>query len=372
MGSMTMAKKNNKTWFVILAIIAIILLMGVKKEGNEDNGDGTGEGTGDGGNGGTGGGSVTPIEGLSSCEQTAISNGYSNFHSPLSQLSCMTYAFGNCNSKGMSTNGIAYNDNLQCCVWNCKSTKYLCCQAMGVKACYQNACPPAGILINEYTSLQSCQSGCGTSCTDTDGDDKDTVGHVTDAAGTYYDQCYTDGSNQLTEYICRDGATQGIVEQCDAGERCMQTRSGGHCIPVHVWNPGDIVFTGSGSGSLAGATVGNLGTFDLADYGFATGGNCQLGARIQTSWAYATGLPTCTGLQGMEGIKWDFYDSAGLEYTRTDPNPIGLGVDLHPTQHYLEWDGNTDWYGTISKTLNLPACDISYEYSVEIYIYSCT
>lgn len=210
-------------------------------------------------------------------------------------------------------------------------------------------------------------------CTDTDGDDRDTPGHVVYNGDTYYDKCLAVG-NGVTEYICENNRAVSKNWACDLGETCVQTRSGGHCVasipPAHVWHPGEIVFSGSGTGSITGGTLPVGGTIDLSEYGITTDGTCLLGARFQTSWAYDN-PSLCAGIQGMEGIRWSLYDSNGLEYSRLDPSPIGLGVDLHPTEHYLEWDGTTDWRATISKTLNIPTCNVNYEYDVEIYIYSC-
>lgn len=224
---------------------------------------------------------------------------------------------------------------------------------------------------NQAPLLTCCcyneQTPSGT-CVDSDGDNRDTPGNVKYGGETYMDKCLDVGQG-VTEYICESGIVKAKNWACDYGEVCIQSRSGGYCKKsTPTWSPGDTVISGSGSGSLVGAT-NQISSIDLADYGITTDGNCRLGAQIQTSWSYANNY--CTGIQGMEGVTWKLYDSNGLEYSRTDSVPVSLGVDLHPEEHILNWDGQTNWIGEVSKTLNLPNCIINYEYSVRIYIYDC-
>ena len=210
----------------------------------------------------------------------------------------------------------------------------------------------------------------GPTCTDTDGgENKDVPGTVTyNGANRYMDSCFD--STTVYEYRCNaDNTWQGGKISCDAGQTCLSSRSGGYC-KAKTWNIGDTVTEGNGAGTLVGDTI-QVSSIDLSDYGINTGGNCQLGAQIQTSWNYAN-PNDCAGIPGTVGVKWDFYDSAGLEYSRLDPTPVALGVDLHPTQHYLDWDGHTNWRGLVSKVPNIfPQCIINYQYNVRIYIYSC-
>jgi hypothetical protein len=209
----------------------------------------------------------------------------------------------------------------------------------------------------------------GTTCTDSDGDNKDSPGHVT-YGNVYTDKCL-DVGQAVTEYICENGALSSKNYACDYGEVCIQSRSGGYCkTSTPTWNPGDTVFQGSGNGVLVGNNEFN--SIDLSEYGITTGGNCLLGAQIQTSWSYAN-PNDCVGIPGAVGVEWQFHDSSGLEYVRLDPVPVSLGVDLHPTEHYLEWNGVTPWKGFMNKIPPiLPQCVINYEYSVRVYIYSCS
>jgi hypothetical protein len=239
-----------------------------------------------------------------------------------------------------------------------------------------NVCQPGESKItygypNQAPILQCCcynEVVSQSTCIDSDGDDKDTPGHVT-FGDVYTDKCL-DVGQAVTEYICLNGAVSSKNYACDLGETCIQSRSGGYCkASTPVWHPGDVVFQGSGSGTISGADIG-FAELDLSDYGISAGGTCRLGAQIQTDWNYVN--PECTGLQGMEALKWEFYDSLGLEYTRIDPAPMSLNVDINPSNgHILEWDSINHWRGIVRKTLNLPNCIINDNWSIKIYIYDC-
>lgn len=203
-------------------------------------------------------------------------------------------------------------------------------------------------------------------CVDSDGNNALTPGFVT-AGSSFYDDCA--GNWAVKEYYCNGNSVAERIVACGAGSICFETRGGDYCKSTSsTWNAGDTIFQGSGSGSLIGGTSG-FGELDLADYGITTDGTCRLGAQIQSSWNYGNSF--CTGVQGQEGVVWNFFDSNGLEYSRTDLNPVGLGVDLHPEEHILEWDGSTNWHASLVKILNLPNCVINYEYTIKIYIYDC-
>lgn len=205
-------------------------------------------------------------------------------------------------------------------------------------------------------------------CTDSDGDNRDVPGHVT-YGDVYTDKCLEVGQ-AITEYVCLNGVVSAKNEACDLGETCIQSRSGGYCkTSTPTWKPGDTVWTGSGGASTIGMFP-QTSSIDLGDYGITADGNCRLGVQLQTSWHYAN--DNCVGLQGSQGVKWDFYDSSGLEYTRTDTVPVSLGVDLHPEEHILNWDGNTNWVASMTPSpFPLPLCSITYEYTARIYIYDC-
>jgi len=208
-------------------------------------------------------------------------------------------------------------------------------------------------------------------CTDTDGgDNKDVPGTVTydnNINNRYMDSCFD--ATTVYEYRCNaDNSWQGGKESCDSGETCISSRSGGYC-KAHVWNPGDTVWEGSGAASIIGNSP-QTSSIDLSQYGIGVDGNCRLGIQLSTAWQYAN--DKCVGIPGMQGVKWDFYDSNGLEYTRTDTTPVSLGVDLHPETHILNWDGHTKWIASMMPfPFQYPDCSITYEYTARIYIYDC-
>lgn len=224
---------------------------------------------------------------------------------------------------------------------------------------------------NQVPLLVCCcyneQVSSGT-CTETDGGNVNTIPSTTVSGGVgYMDYCFD--STTVYEYWClSDGTWQGGKSDCGNGEICLSSRSGGYC-KAKSWNAGDTVTSGSGSGSLTGVQEG-FAEIDLSQYGIGTDGNCRLGVQLQTSWSY--GNDKCVGLQGAEGMKWDFYDSNGLEYSRIDSSPVSLGVDLHPETHILNWDGHTKWRAYAKQyPFVFPDCIINYEYTARIYIYDC-
>ncbi len=217
------------------------------------------------------------------------------------------------------------------------------------------------------TNIVNLKSNPSSPCVDSDGRDRYAVGHVTYSFDTFYDRCLDVGA-AVTEYTCVNGLVYSENLMCDYGEECIQTRSGGHCVDlVHEWSPGDTVWEGTGSASVIG-NAPQISNIDLSDYGIETGGTCRLGVQFQTSWSYANNK--CTGIPGMQGVKWDFYDSNGLAYSRVDSAPVSLGVDLHPETHVLEWDPQTLWVASMQPfPFPFPECSITYEWSMRIYIY---
>lgn len=163
--------------------------------------------------------------------------------------------------------------------------------------------------------------------------------------------CDVDGDGAFSSVDCLTNSESLIVNACDDSP----TPSG--------WEEGDVVSDQEG-GSSGGSAGG--GSWDISIPGnFIEDGDCRLGVRLSTSWDYAN--DKCSGLQGFEGVRWDFYDSYGLEYTRTDNNPIGLGMDICP----VGWDGVTDWRLTATPTLGLPECLIDYDWTAQIYVCEC-
>ena len=306
----------------------------------------------------------TPV--YSSCSQVCSNQGFSK-----------SYTFINSCKEGETKVTYGYsgqNPLLTCCCFNeavPPTTKYYCCQAMGLKSCYQNSCPPAGIQLGVYNSASECQANCQeptSTCTDSDGGiNYDVGGKVTTNLGVLYDTCQPNGMD-LLEFYCEGGIKKNSGIGCVNG--CIDSPTGDYCSPTKIWHAGDTVFSGSGTGTLV--AMNQFALLDLSEYGITVGGTCRLGAQIQTSWSYDNPV-LCTGVWGMEGAQFDFHDSNGLEYSRIDATPISLGIDLNPSNgHNLEWDGVTLWRGEVSKFPNvLPQCILHYEYSLRVYIYDC-
>lgn len=209
-------------------------------------------------------------------------------------------------------------------------------------------------------------------CTETDGGNVPTTPGTTTTIenGVNVNRMdYCVDSTTLNEFWCLpDGTWQGGRHSCEPGQTCLSSRSGGYCHTV-TWNEGDTVMSGSGSGSVVSGGQG-YAEIDLSKYGLATGGNCQLGAQLSVNWVYANSQ--CTGITGTEGMLWQFYDSLGLEYERTDATPVSWTVDLHPRGHVLSWDGHTPWRAIARQIPGIaPGCIINYDYTVRVYIYDC-
>lgn len=206
-------------------------------------------------------------------------------------------------------------------------------------------------------------------CEDSDGGiDIYTPGYVSAFDKSFYDECID--KTLINEFSCdANNIIKTTTQACPLGYECFATRSGGYCMAVSSsWNPGDTVAEGGGSGIITGPDTA-ISELDLNDYGFTTDGTCRLGVQFSTSWNYANEF--CQGIMGAEGLVWNLYDSAGLEYTRTDMVPVSLGANLHPSAYNFDWDGVTPWRGQVIKTLGLPDCAIEYEYTIRIYIYDC-
>lgn len=219
-----------------------------------------------------------------------------------------------------------------------------------------------------YNSETPAPSG---TCTEADGGNVDTIPATTIGSDGIARMDVCADNTHVTEYWCvadGSGDWQSGTHSCLAGQTCLSSRSGGYC-KTKVWNEGDTIIDGGGTGSTTGSQEG-FSEIDLGDYGLASGGNCQLGAQISVNWDY--GNLKCTGIMGSEGMLWEFYDSAGLEYSRTDTSPTAWTVDLHPRGHILNWDGHTAWRAYAKHTSGqLPECVINYQYNVRVYIYDC-
>ena len=199
-------------------------------------------------------------------------------------------------------------------------------------------------------------------CVDSDGgNNRDTPGHVTFEGMMYYDTCLDIGQT-VTEYSCVDGISVSRNIECDYGDVCMQTRSGGYCMH-REYNVGDVVGGESDSGTITGDT-GLSKEIDLSNV--AVGGQCHLGARIHTEWNYAN--DECQGIMSSQGLEWIFADSENVKWNAVDTSPQVHDVDKCP----LVWDGVKNWkISAFPTTSYLPECLLSYNYNVEVYVCEC-
>lgn len=195
-------------------------------------------------------------------------------------------------------------------------------------------------------------------CTDSDGKNKMTPGYVTDSGLYYYDNCE---GNSVREYGCLDGHVTNWLLPCDLGYICYETRGGDYCKLDEGYEVGDIIGGHSDSGTMPSS--GGLG-YEFHDLlGVTLGGTHHLGARISTNWDYVD-QSKCYGYVIQEGLEWIFMDSDSVEWQVIDNTPQSHSVTLCP----LNWDGSNLWYLEFFRTQNIPGCDITYEWEVEIYV----
>lgn len=212
-----------------------------------------------------------------------------------------------------------------------------------------------------------------TSCTDSDGRDRYTPGWVTFGGDSFYDKCLDVGS-AVTEYTCVNGAVVAENLACDYGEECITSRSGGYCRDiVPSWNPGDTVWSGGNSGSIQFASGVNLVVITPEEMGFEVGGPCSLEVQLTTDWNWRGGETACSvqelnGVYYQQHLKWDFYDSAGLRYSRIDPYPRGVSETIYP----VNFDGQNSWKLQISTLDPVQGCTIDYNWEMLIKIKECT
>lgn len=209
-------------------------------------------------------------------------------------------------------------------------------------------------------------------CSDSDGRDRYSPGWVIADGTTYYDKCLDVGS-AVTEYTCVDGSVFSENLACDYGEECISTRSGGYCQDIDTsWSPGDIVWSGSNSGSIQFASGVNLAVITPGELGFEAGGPCHLEVILQTDWNYVGGESACSvqelnGVFYQQHLKWDFFDSAGLRYSRVDPYPRGVSETIYP----VNFDGINNWKLQITTLDNVQGCTINYDWSMTVKVAEC-
>ena len=201
-------------------------------------------------------------------------------------------------------------------------------------------------------------------CTDTDdGKNKYKPGITTIDGIPYMDACSLDNT-KVTEFWCNGDVLGQEDINCEIGETCVQTRSGGHCqVDDSGYSEGDTISSDSGSGILPQGGQ----SWDLSMGELSVGGNCGVKALISTSWNYVN-EEACMGVAGLEGVSWIFSDSVSVKYSRLDQVPVAMGV---PTACNLEYDGVTPFELTMLKKFNYPDCDITFNWEVDLVACNC-
>ncbi len=196
-------------------------------------------------------------------------------------------------------------------------------------------------------------------CVDSDGEDRFTFGHVEDTElmiGTP-DECL-DGDTVIEQTCPGPDLFASVLLDCPTTHEC----TGGRCVEKS--GVGDVVGGSSGSGTLPSGDGGASWDLDLSSV--ETGGPCRLGARIYTNWNYVD-ADSCFGFVAQEGIEWNFFDSAGLQWQAIDATPQAHSVDLCP----LSWNGMDGWILEMWRMWDVPNCEIEYTYDVEVYLCEC-
>jgi len=221
-----------------------------------------------------------------------------------------------------------------------------------------------GICGSCVTNIENLQViGVGR-CTETDGGNVITVPGITtfDDLG-YMDRCLATDVRMVHEYWCEGDTLHEDNFMCAEGSICFQTRSGGYCLPPDDdgYEVGDIV----GSGSVSGDMQGGIG-IPISLSGVDVGGDCYLGIKIWTDWGYVT-PSLCQGTLGVQGVDWKFFDSSGLRWSRMDATPHADYAEICP----CSWDGQTPWHIDMNQILPYPDCIIGYDLQYEIFVCEC-
>jgi len=193
-----------------------------------------------------------------------------------------------------------------------------------------------------------------TTCTDTDGINKMTPGHVTSDGISYYDDCA--GNWAVIEYYCNGDTVDTRTIACDPGYICTETRSGDYCGSTtdDDWGVGDVVGTESGSG-LALSQVGKSNVFTID--GWTSGGPYLLGVKIYRSWT----VPEACPLPQRYPVQWRFFDSSGLAWTVDDFAPTTEVVELCPVSYNEEVPWNLEVYNAMD-------CAMNFEWEVKAFV----
>ena len=94
---------------------------------------------------------------------------------------------------------------------------------------------------------------------------------------------------------------------------------------------------------------------------------CHPGVQLETYWDYEDD-DACMGMTAQQGLKWNFYDSSGLRWTRTDIAPTPpIDVSIYP----VSWDGTHRWKLEVGTLYQIPGCNVGYHWELTVFVAEC-
>lgn len=193
-------------------------------------------------------------------------------------------------------------------------------------------------------------------CIDSDGDNRDVPGHVNGEDGlVYYDKCLSIGQG-VTEYICLNNKVTSKDWACDYGEVCVETRSGGYCVPsTPSLQPGDVVGTGSAIFNNLAPSSSNIFEINLN----TEPGDNPICAEIEV----AASLAVSACIPGYPTAKFEFYDSLSKRWEKSQA--VDFSTYGNPAVVPVSWNGQTPFKMIVS---NAGFCNINTNANVRIVV----
>lgn len=186
---------------------------------------------------------------------------------------------------------------------------------------------------------------------------------------TCEDVCVGEGYHSGYDMVgsCTDGTTQinygypnedPLLKCCCIPDPEGEDGNGGGGYTL-----GDIITEESDLGTMGQGINDLMNPIEMPD--IELGGPCHLGAKIWVQWDYVD-EQACSGIQGFETMAFYFYDSN-----------TGVALDVpRGQQKYFEfcpkyYDGVNDWMFEMQKLMGMYSCEISYSYTVQVYVCEC-
>lgn len=187
----------------------------------------------------------------------------------------------------------------------------------------------------------------------------------TDNTGTW---SKTEEVNVLGKYYFRGVCDNNANGVFDIGADCITNQEYLEIItcPSSDHEDGDIIVEIGEDVNMGEGISEVFKPIDLGDFPYTDGEGCKLQALIETDWHYVD-EDKCYGIQGMEGMHFELWDSIGKKWERTDTSPVALGSQ---TICDLQWNGNP-WTFKAQKILNIYQCQIALEYNIKIITCDC-